>query len=134
MVVSVNPSPSWLLFSNYTWSLVYGSNSNLFLPSVRKIVFSTTVLVGGLTITVNVQKQLWCVQETGLKINILSISEISTATDSDDDGFVADLSRWLINGSYNINFDFNCVVSRTRSSSASHHSSSESQLVYSCLV
>ena len=51
-------------------------------------MFSTIVLVGRLT--VDVQKQLWCVQETGLEIDILSISEIFAATDSDDDDFVAD--------------------------------------------
>ena len=96
-------------------------------------MFSTIILVGGLTITVDVQKPLWCVQETGLEIDILSINEIFTATDNDDDDFAADLSRWLISGSCYINFDFDSVVPRTRSS-VSHLPSSESQLVYSCLI
>lgn len=59
------------------------------------------MLIGGLPVRVDVQKQLWCVQGIGLEIGILPINEIFTAIDNNDDNdFVADLLRWLISGPF----------------------------------
>lgn len=59
------------------------------------------MLIGGLPVRVDVQKQLWCVQGIGLEIDILPINEIFTAIDNNDDNdSVADLLRWLVSGPF----------------------------------